>query len=150
MKPFFTAAGIAAEEETLTRIAPLLEPRIVTLDDAVPMAGFFFQTEVHPDPAALVAKGTRPAESLAALEQARTLLAGLADFAPETTEPALRELATAIDWKPGQLFGLLRAAITGQTVSPPLFECMAVIGRATCLARLDRAAELLTAAAATA
>jgi glutamyl-tRNA synthetase len=59
------------------------------------------------------------------------------------TEPPLRELAVRLGLKPGQLFGILRSAITGQTVSPPLFETMAIVGKETCLARLDRAAELL-------
>jgi glutamyl-tRNA synthetase len=44
----------------------------------------------------------------------------------------------------GQLFGILRAAVTGQTVSPPLFESMAVIGKEKVLERIQRAIELLS------
>jgi glutamyl-tRNA synthetase len=143
VKPFFTAAGIAADDEMLCRIAPLIQPRIVTFDDAVPMAGFFFQPAVDPDPASLIAKGATALESLSLLEAARALLAELPSFAADVTEPPLRALAEARGWKPAQLFGILRAAITGQAVSPPLFESMAVIGRPTCLARLDQAASIL-------
>jgi len=146
--PYFAAAGIATDPERLARIAPLIQPRIITLDDAVPMAGFFFQSTVDPDPAGLVARGTTPAESREALAAAREALAALPGFTADLTEPPLRALAEARGWKPAQLFGILRMAITGQAVSPPLFESMAVIGRPTCLARIDRARALLAGGAA--
>jgi len=146
--PHFAAAGVAPDPARLVQIAPLIQPRIITLDDAVPMAAFFFQAEVHPDPVGLVARGTTPAESLAALAAARALLAALPGFTAEMTEPPLRALAEERGWKPAQLFGILRMAITGQAVSPPLFESMAVIGRPTCLARIDQAQALLAGGAA--
>ena len=42
-----------------------------------------------------------------------------------------------------QVFGILRVAVTGQKVSPPLFESMEIIGREKCLARLQKAIEML-------
>jgi glutamyl-tRNA synthetase len=100
---------------------------------------------VDPTPEDLVAKGLTPAESRAALARARATLAGLGAFDHTTTEPALRALADELGVKPGQLFGILRVAATGQTVSPPLFETLALLGRETTLVRLDRAAERLAA-----
>ncbi len=44
--------------------------------------------------------------------------------------------------KTGQLFGALRAAVTGRTASPPLFDTMAVLGGEQCLARLRVAMDL--------
>jgi glutamyl-tRNA synthetase len=44
---------------------------------------------------------------------------------------------------PAQVFGILRVAVTGQKVSPPLFESMEIIGREKVLARLKTAIELL-------
>jgi len=44
---------------------------------------------------------------------------------------------------PGQVFGILRAAVTGQKVSPPLFESMEIIGTQVVLQRMRRAVELL-------
>jgi glutamyl-tRNA synthetase len=143
--PYFTAAGLPADGGKLEQIAPLIQERIVTLPDAVTMAGFFFQPEVDPTPEDLVAKGLTPAESRAALARARATLAGLGAFDHTTTEPALRALADELGVKPGQLFGILRVAATGQTVSPPLFETLALLGRETTLVRLDRAAERLAA-----
>jgi glutamyl-tRNA synthetase len=43
----------------------------------------------------------------------------------------------------GQVFGLLRTAVTGQKVSPPLFESMEVVGKDKVLERLKKSAEIL-------
>jgi len=43
----------------------------------------------------------------------------------------------------GQVFGILRVAVTGQKVSPPLFESMEIIGREKVLERLKKAVEML-------
>ena len=67
----------------------------------------------------------------------------LPDFEIETTEPPLRKLAEDQALKAGQLFGILRMAVTGQSVSPPLFESMALIGKETSLNRITQALELL-------
>jgi glutamyl-tRNA synthetase len=58
-------------------------------------------------------------------------------------EPRSRQLAAALALEPGQLFGILRAAVTGQTVSPPLFGTMAIVGKERVLRRLDEAEEIL-------
>ena len=145
IEPYFAAAGLSTSRPALEQIAPLIQERIVTLPDAVAMAGFFFRAEIAPAPEELVAKGLSAAESLAALARARATLAALPAFDHATTEPPLRALAEELGMKPGQLFGILRVAVTGQTVSPPLFETLAILGRETTFARLDRAAELLAA-----
>ena len=55
----------------------------------------------------------------------------------------MRAMVEEMGLSSGQVFGILRAAVTGQKVSPPLFESMAVIGREKVLERLRRAADLL-------
>ena len=45
--------------------------------------------------------------------------------------------------KAGDLFGLVRVAVTGKTATPPLFETMEVLGRETTIARLRAALEKL-------
>ncbi len=59
----------------------------------------------------------------------------------------MRELVERSGLKAGQVFGLMRIAITGQKVSPPLFESMEIIGRDKVIARMQRAVELLRAQA---
>jgi glutamyl-tRNA synthetase len=141
LKPFFERAGFAPGDERLRRIVPLIQPRIVTLDDAVELAGFFFRPPPNVAAADLVAKGLTPAQSLDALRLAHEIIAAVPEdsFSSEALETPLRDLAAELGMKPGQLFGILRMAVTGQSVSPPLFETMAVLGRAATLERLDLA-----------
>jgi glutamyl-tRNA synthetase len=57
----------------------------------------------------------------------------------ETVENALRNLADELALSAGQLFGILRVAITGQRISPPLLESMNIIGKEVVLHRLELA-----------
>jgi glutamyl-tRNA synthetase len=59
-------------------------------------------------------------------------------------EDALRQLAQSLDLKAGQLFGILRIAVTGQRVSPPLIESMVIVGRDEVINRLSQAIDKLT------
>ena len=145
MRPFFEKAGLAAEEDLLGRIAPLVQERMVTLEDGVEMAGFFFREQVIPAGSDLVGKGMTPQASADAVHAASEILARHPDLADPALEVELRALAERLGLKPGQLFGILRAAVTGQTVSPPLFGSMAIIGRAKVLARLAAAESTLRA-----
>ena len=139
VKPFFESAGYSVEDDKLFKVAPLIQERIVTLDDAPVMGGFFFREDVQPNPEDLVAKKTTPLESANAARKAYGILADLAEITHETAEEPLRALAESLGLSAGQLFSILRAAVTGQTVSPPLFESMAVIGKEKVLERIQNA-----------
>ncbi len=141
--PFFETAGYHPTHEMAQKIAPVIQERIVTLDDAVEMAGFFFEDEVAPKVDDLVGKNMSAKESSAALRQVLHILEPLAEINPESAEEPLRSLAETIGLKPGQLFGILRVAVTGKTVSPPLFESMAIIGKAKVLQRIHHALDKL-------
>jgi len=145
VRPFFEAAGLAVDEARLAQIVPLIRERVRTLDEAVDIAGFFFRAEVKPEPAQLVGKELTPAQSAEAAGRARRLLEGMPDFSPATAEAPLRALADELGLSAGQLFGILRIAVTGQPVSPPLLESMEIIGRDEVLRRIDRAAAALQA-----
>jgi len=143
LRPFFEAGGFAPDPEKLRQVAPLVQPRIVTLLDALEMAGFFFRENVHPKPEDLIGKKMTPAESVEAARRSYEILAGLSEINHETEEESLRKLAEELGLSAGQLFGILRVAVTGQPVSPPLFESMAVIGKAKVLERLQQAITVL-------
>ncbi len=143
LMPFFQNAGYTVDIEKMRQVAPLLQKRIVTLDDAPEMGGFFFAEDVNPDPDELVGKGMSAAESAEAARRADLILSNLPEITHETAEQLLRDLAAELDLDAGQLFGILRVAVTGQTVSPPLLESMAVIGKETVLARIHKAIGLL-------
>ena len=143
LQPFFEAAGYRVDTEVLNQVAPLVQERVVTLDDALDMAGFFFKDEVEPDPEQLVAKNLTAAASAEVARQAYAILSELPEFSHAAAEEPLRALAEQLGIKAGQLFSILRMAVTGQTVSPPLFESMAVIGRTQVMRRIAWAIELL-------
>jgi glutamyl-tRNA synthetase len=143
IKPFFEAEGIEVDDETLLKLAPILQVRLTTLDDAVAFAAFFFKEQVTPKAEELVGKKMSAAESAEAARQAYEALQSIDDFSHESLEPPLRALAERMGLKAGQLFGILRMAVTGQKVSPPLFESMAIVGRQVVLARIEQAIQLL-------
>ncbi len=143
IKPFYISAGYVVEDETLLRISPLIRERLTTLDDCIAFGGFFFKEDVHPQPAELLGKDMSAAQSRAAVERAVQILGALPAISREGAEEPMRLLAEDLGLKAGQLFGILRVAVTGQTVSPPLFESMEIIGRDKVMRRLRCAIEAL-------
>ncbi len=143
IKPFYLQAGYRVDDPTLLAITPLIQERLVTLDDCLAFGGFFFQENVKPKPEELVAKGLDAKGSADIARKAYDILAALPEITHATAEPPLRELVDTLELKPNQVFGILRVAVTGQTVSPPLFESMEVIGRKKVLERVMKAIEIL-------
>jgi len=143
LKPFFLKAGLSMRDDVLMKVTPLIKERITTLDEAVNMAGFFFREEVRPQPDELVAQGLSPAQSLEAARQALKVLEATQPFTAEALEPPMRERVERMGLSAGQVFGILRVAVTGQKVSPPLFESMEIVGREKVLERVREAIEML-------
>ena len=145
----------ALDDRGLLAVIPLIKERMVRLADARELVAFLVETD--PEVAALYvpdelvpSKGDATSTA-AALTRAREELAAIApdDFAAGELEARCRAAAEEFGWKPGDFFRPMRVAITGRTVSPPLFGSMELLGRERCLARLDAAlAKLATVAAA--
>ncbi len=143
VRPFLANAGYSVDDDVLRQIIPLIQERLTVLTDAPEIAGFYFKSEIEPTPADLVAKGLTPAQSAEVARRACDVLSTLPDMRLETAEPPMRALVEEMGLSSGQVFGILRVAVTGQKVSPPLFESMAVIGKEKVLERLRRAANIL-------
>jgi glutamyl-tRNA synthetase len=111
--------------------------KIQTLADFWPLAGFMFDGPVD-DPKAFT-KVIESGDGREALSEARTALAALDAFTVERIEAALRALVESSGRKPGQVFQPVRVAIAGTTVSPGIFESVALLGRERTLALIDRA-----------
>lgn len=145
MKPYFIERGIDSDDATLLKIAPIVQERLQGLDDGPELAGFFFRPDVEPEVNDLAIQGLTAAESADLAQQILDILVKLPDMKAETAEPPMRELVERSGLKAGQVFGMMRIAITGQKVSPPLFESMEIIGREKVVARMQRAVALLRA-----
>jgi glutamyl-tRNA synthetase len=111
--------------------------KIQTLADFWPLAGFLFDGPAD-DPAAF-AKTIGREGGVERLQAARDALAATEPFTVEGVEAALRGLADELGGKPGQVFQPVRVAIAGTTVSPGIFESVALLGRDATLARIDAA-----------
>ena len=80
-------------------------------------------------------------EARALIGRLREALETVSPWSAETTESAMRNFAEQNNLKLGAVAQPLRAALTGRTTSPGIFEVLAVLGREECLARLaDQAA----------
>ena len=116
------------------------QEKISTLAEFWPLAGSFFDGPVD-DPKAR-AKFLEPAESREALADTRAALADLPEpWTEANVEEALRGLVERTERKPKQIFQPLRVALTGTTVSPGIFETVALLGRDETLARVGHALE---------
>ncbi|RPI92359.1 MAG: glutamate--tRNA ligase [Chloroflexi bacterium] len=144
IKPFLVDAGLAMDDDILLKVTPLIRERLVTLDDCIPFAGFFFNETVEPKPDELIAKGLDAKQSAEIARKAYEILASLSDLSHQTAEPPMREFVDKSGLSANQVFGILRVAVTGQKVSPPLFESMEIIGKEKVLERLRKAIEILT------
>ena len=129
--------------EYLCRIAPLIQPRLKTLDDAAERTAFFFKVGLDHVPKDLIQKGMGAESARGALEQSLGLIEGCDSFAVEALEPAFEELRLRLELSRRQYFSLLRVATTASRVSPPLFETMEVLGRGRCTERIGGAIQAL-------
>lgn len=143
IKPFFDRQNIKTDLPTLIKIAPIIRERLTTLDDAIDMAGFFFREFPIISSDQLLGKDMSKVDSLRFLERTILVLEDLMEFDKGQTEPRLRELVEQMGWSAGQSFGILRMAVTGQKVSPPLFESIEIIGKQVVMERLTNAVKLL-------
>jgi glutamyl-tRNA synthetase len=143
LMPFLLAAGLKADEGTVRRLVPLIQERIKVLPDAVELIDFFFKDDLSYDSQWLVGKNMDVIRSLEALRAVADRLERISAFDEGTIEAALRELTEQLGLKAGQLFGIIRVAVTGKRVAPPLFGTLSVLGRDKVLARLRLAEDSL-------
>jgi glutamyl-tRNA synthetase len=124
-----------ADSDILFRSMPELKKRAPNLDDLA--AGSLFYLRARPIP---MDDGATKLLALAApgiLAGARTRLAGVTDWSAATLEEQARALADEFAVKLGQVAQPLRAAVTGSSQSPGLFDVMATLGRDEILGRID-------------
>ena len=131
------APGLGIDEPQqalLTRAMPELKARATTLHQLADGARFLFDTRplaVDEAAAALLTD-----ESRAILAAAHKHLVALAKWDVESLEAAIRDVADASGAKLGKIAQPLRAALTGRTTSPGIFDVLALLGRDESLARI--------------
>jgi len=144
--PIFEKAGYTIDEDLLNKVVPVIQVRIKTLNDAVELAGFFFEDwnkfEV-PDANMLIQKKMDAENTVTCLQSSIDLLQQLEDFSHNNQYENFKALAKTLGVKNGQLFGSIRVAVTARTVSPPTFETMEVLGKEESIRRIQLAIKTL-------
>jgi glutamyl-tRNA synthetase len=127
----------AADRARLERGLAGLKPRAQTLNELADKAVFY----VAARPLALDAKAMKllGEPGRAHLRALAPRLAGVTDWRADTLEPVVKDYATEVGAKLGEVAQPLRATLTGKTESPGLFEVMDVLGRDESLGRIGDA-----------
>jgi glutamyl-tRNA synthetase len=145
--PYLAHAGLVVDPASgaaLRKIAPLVQERCVVLSDAVSMLRFLLvpEDEFAVDPEA-AAKALGPA-AVPVLQAALRALEQALEWSAPVIEQALKSaLVDDLALPPRKAFAPVRVAVTGHTVSPPLYESMEVLGRDRSLHRLHSAVQLV-------
>lgn len=123
-------------------ILPLIHERLETLDQVEELTAFFYRP-IEPQPKTLLKKGD-PELVSQELTSTHDALADLPEWTIEAVENSIRALQEKHDWHRGQYFMMLRTAVTGRKVSPPLFETIHALDQVEALKKLNQAQELIT------
>ena len=134
------AEPTAEQRELVAAAAPLVQERSGLLSEAAAMLDFLLV-----DPAAFTVDETAAAKNLKpnagpVLQATLDAIDGTPEFTAAALEPALKTaLIDELGLKPRLAFAPVRVAVTGRTVSPPLYESMELLGRETTVHRLRTA-----------
>ena len=127
--------GPDADEQLLTEAMPVLKPRARSLDELAEGAGFLFATR----PLAMTEKaaGLLDDQARRYLAEVSAALAAENDWTIEALEATTKALAERLELGLGKLAQPMRAALTGTTTSPGIFDVLVLLGREEALARID-------------
>jgi len=141
-----TPSATRTDPKHIERVTGLLVDRVRTLADVIDLGAYFFTDgPIDPTPEALE-KHCKAPETVERLRAVRGALAGAPGFGEADIETAIRGLAEKHGVKAGSYIHPLRVALTGQAVSPGIFEVTSIVGRETSLARIDALLERLSSA----
>ena len=127
-------------DELLREACAISQEKAQTLEEVWPLIRFLFEPPVEDEKAWAKVMKEGTGEMLDAAAEA---LAAVEPYTAEAIEGALEPLLERFDVKAGRLYQPLRVAITGTSVSPGIFESLAVLGRDEGLSRIRSASERL-------
>lgn len=142
--PYFKQAGLPAPSGTgWELLVPHVQERCKVLPDALAVASFLFVDTLTISAEDLISKKVPREIATRVLEAVAVNLRELTLFKAETIEILLKGIAESLELKPGQVFPVVRIAITGSMATPPLFESIEAVGQERALERLEAARLLL-------
>ena len=126
-----------ADRPEIADVVPLVQEKIATLGEFEEFAGFLFHPVVYEE--AAWQKVAALPEAAAILDACAAALEVAPAFAADNVDAALRAMSERLGLKPRAAFLPPRVAISGRTISPGLFESIALLGREDSLGRLRAA-----------
>ena len=126
--------GLAANTGTVLAALPELQPRAKTVLELIDLAQFIYA--IRPLPMEPTAAEQLNADGRGHIAEFAVVLGAINDWSVAAIDAAARAFAEGKGLKLGKLAQPLRAALTGRTVSPGIFEVMVLIGRDETLGRL--------------
>ena len=124
-------------------VAELVQTRIKKLDDAWDLVRFLIVSDEELVLDEKSARKNLKEDAVQPLEVAISVLSDVPDWDTASIESALQKaLIEDLGLKPRKAYGALRVGISGQAISPPLFESMELLGRESTLARLRATREV--------
>jgi glutamyl-tRNA synthetase len=123
-----------SDRDLLLRTMPFIKPRARDLNELANSATFLFRT--RPIDMDERARGLLDVNGLALLGRARDAMAAVTDWSAGALEDAVRRVAEDAGIGLGKVAQPLRAALTGRTTSPGIFDVLALLGREESLARI--------------
>lgn len=137
---FWSEIAKDATDPYRLRVLGLVQDRLKILSELPELTDFFFATPTLQHDLLI-----KQLDTEAAITTLEAVIAALpSDWTETNLEAAIRPLVDKLGFKTGQVFGLIRVAVTGKTAAPGLFETLAVLGREVTSRRLQAALTLLT------
>lgn len=137
-EPFIRKAGVVVDDESyLLRVLEIVKEKIKLFRDVPEWINYFFTEEFSYDPES-VEKTLRRAGALDRLRRLAERYQALGEWRAERLEATLKELATALGCKTGELIHPARVAVSGKSVGPSLYHMLEVMGRDRVLNRIKR------------
>lgn len=142
LREYLDAKGVSTEAgPELPAVVRTLQERARTMVEMAEGAVFYFAREVVYDPEAVAKQLT--ADKQPVLEALLRGLESCADFDEAAIEAVFAGVLADLGLKMGKVGPAVRVALTGGTVSPGIYEVMAVLGKEESLRRLARAVQFL-------
>jgi glutamyl-tRNA synthetase len=123
-------------EEEIEKLVPLIKERIKKLSDFVPLTDFIFEEPEYDKEVFNKLKVEDVKEKIMKITEAMEKMEK--PWKSEVFEKTFRDLAEELQIKAGEMFQILRVLISGQLVTPPLFECLKIIGEEETLKRVKK------------
>lgn len=135
--PFLNGKELHSRFSAFKLIAPLVQERVKTLKEILPMVEFLFADKLERNLDGLFTKGMTKELGLKILEIAKQRLLILDNYKHEKISFELKSIAEELGLKVGNMLSILRVAVMGKGVTPPLFESFEALGKDEVISRIE-------------